>query len=156
MNSGNSNEMNLFRVFVLTIVVMLGGCQQSVKPGDNASATKTASAMTDDRLIQRHEERWAAVISVDFDKVYEYATPEYRALYSKTHLHNQYAAQIRRKAAHVANIRRDESDPTVAYVKTELTFQTLLPDGGNIYQDQILLDETWKFSDGEWWFVEPR
>lgn len=153
--SNTPSQKAFMRIILLLVALVLHGCgtdsNNVVSPGSEAK-----SQMTDERLIFRHGERWAAVIAADFDLVYEYATPEYRAIYSKTHLHNQYATQIKRKAATVANIRRDESDPSIAYVKTELTFQTLLPDGGNIYQDQVLLDETWRFSEGDWWFVEPR
>jgi len=150
-----NNLKSILTAFLIAAGLALVGCAGD-DAEDKAGQPAAESRMTDERLVERHGERWAAVIAADFDKVYEYATPEYRAIYSKTHLHNQYATQLKRKAATVANIRRDNVEPEIAYVKTELTFQTLLPDGGNIYQDQVLLDETWKYSAGDWWFVEPR
>lgn len=151
--------MNKRYLFALLLIpfVLFSAC--SKKDDAEVWKAKDYSSLSQEeheaRVRQRHQERWDAVIRVDFDRVYEYTTPEYRTIYSKTHLHNQYGAQIMRKSVRIISLKFDADDPTLVHIETGLTFATVTASGG-LYEDEILLRDKWRFSQGDWWYVEPR
>lgn len=151
------NKQQILMAAMLTVSVLLGcGAQDdNVKQSEQQKFEEISWKEHTAAITERHALRWGEVIKVNFDGVYEYATPEYRRLYSKTHLHNQYAAQIKRKKARVLSIEKDPNNQHTAVVKTALTFATVLPNG-ELYEDEIALSERWRFSEGQWWFVEPK
>lgn len=142
--------------FLLLVLSSLGlvACDKPEREVKAPVAITMSQEAKEQRLRERHAGRWNAVVAVDFDTVYEYATPEYRKIYSATHLHNQYAAQIERTSAKMRSVNYSP-DGNIAYVRTLLGFRTTLPNG-EIYEDAAGLDEQWRFIDGDWWFVEPR
>lgn len=143
-------------LLVALVALVLSSCGSKTQKETSVSAFADFTVEEhEEKLRARHAERWAAVIKVDFDEVYEYATPEYRGIYSKTHLHNQYGAQIRRKSARIVELKFDDADPKLAHIKTGLTFATVTP-SGSLYEDEVILNDKWRFSQGYWWFVEPR
>jgi hypothetical protein len=106
-------------------------------------------------LRERIHARWEAILALDFDRVYQFATPAYRRAHNLTHFQNQYAAQVHRKGIEIRDIRFDPEDPAAAKVGVLLTFES---SGavGPIFEGVSRVEETWVKQEGQWWHVEPR
>lgn len=140
----------LWRRFLAVLLLMptlLVGCQTF---GGAASSEAMESA-----LRERVESRWDAVLAVDFDKVYTFATPAYRKTYDLRHFHNQYAVQVQRTGAEVREIDFMDDTFTTAKVIVMLSFQTT-GFGSGVIDGVSRIEETWVRENGKWWFVEPR
>ncbi len=146
------------RVFIISLLtaVLLSGCTggamvspgESNDPGDDMGPAQ-------EQVRERVQARWDAIIAMDYDKVYTFATPTYRATYGLDHYRNQYAVQIIKESIELISITIPEDDPDTAFVRLNLTFvATSVPSGR--YEGQALVHETWVRRDGQWWFVEPR
>lgn len=109
----------------------------------------------EEALRARVEARWQAILALDFDKVYQFATPSYRATHSLEHFKNQYAAQIERKGVEIRQIGFDPEDPNTARVQVILRFATSGVHGP-VLELSNPIDETWVKEEGQWWYVEPR
>ncbi|ADE16697.1 hypothetical protein Nhal_3677 [Nitrosococcus halophilus Nc 4] len=109
----------------------------------------------EEALRARIHARWEAIQALDFERVYEFATPAYRRTHSLEHFQNQYAAQVRRKGIEIRDIRFDPDDPALAKVGLLLEFESsgVL---GPMIEGVSRVEETWMKVDGQWWYVEPR
>lgn len=135
---------NVF-IFSLLTVALLTGCATNGRKDAKVQA----------QVRERVEARWEAVISMNFDKVYTFATPAYRDTYDLNHYRNQYAGQIIRESIEMISVTIPEDDPDTAFVRLNLNFAaTSVPSGR--HEGQALVEETWVRRDGQWWFVEPR
>jgi uncharacterized protein YchJ len=116
------------------------------------------SAKIDDQAVirSRVQARWDALIKLDMEKVYGFATPAYRDTYDLVHLHNQYGAQVERTGIEIFDIKLQESDPDTADVRLNLYFNSggALP--GSISPGVSYEKETWVRRKGCWWYVETR
>ncbi len=128
----------------ICVTLLLAGCA--------AAGVKDSEAT---RLRERVEARWQAILALDFDHVYQFATPDYRATHSLEHFKNQYAAQVERKGIEVRSVEFDPEDPNLAKVLVILRFQT---SGvvGPAFEGTSRVTETWIKQQGQWWHVEPR
>lgn len=146
------------RVFIISLLaaVLLSGCAggamvspgESNDPGDDMGPAQ-------EQVRERVQARWDAIIAMDYDKVYTFATPAYRATYGLDHYRNQYAGQIIKESIELISITIPEDDPGTASVRLNLNFSaTSVPSGR--HQGQALVNETWVRRDRQWWFVEPR
>lgn len=110
----------------------------------------------EDAVRQRVQDRWAAIIANEWDQVYEFTTPAYRAAYSKKHFFNRYGGQITREAFEIQKIEFEDPEHTTAKVRGNLHFSTSGVGPEGIYRGTQLVDETWVKVDGQWWHVERR
>ena len=143
------------RIFVIGLLAaaLLSGCAgvSSEKSGDPGNGTQIA----EDQVRERVQARWDAIIRMDYDTVYTFATPAYRATYDLDHWRNQYYGQIIKESIELKSITIPEGDPDTAYVRLNLTFSASSVPSGR-HQGEALVNETWVRRDGQWWFVEPR
>lgn len=107
-------------------------------------------------IRSRVQARWDALIKLDMEKVYRFATPTYRKTYDLDHLNNQYAAQINRKSIQILAINIPKDDPDTAQVQLWLFFTSKGFSAGSIYQGESYEKETWVRRNGCWWYVEAR
>lgn len=128
-----------------------------------ASACSTAGGLApsaaespEQALRGRVEARWDAVLALDFDRVYEFATPAYRQAHDLTHFKNQYASQIERTRIEVYETAFDPENSEAAKVVVLLYFKAEGGAPGSYFEGMSRVVETWVRQDGQWWYVEPR
>ena len=88
----------------------------------------------------------------DFAAVYEYATPNYRRVFSKSMYLNTFGHDIRwvLTGVDILNYDAEAAVASVAVrVMSESTKQTTLASGAGLIPDTV--NERWFFIDGEWW-----
>jgi hypothetical protein len=122
---------------------------------ESPPATEEAMSEEERALRKRVHARWDAVLAMDFDRVYEFATPEYRKTYSKAHFFGQYGGQIKRNKIEILKVEFLDEARTEALVHIDIYYM-LVPDFGAPFEDTAFHKEAWVKVDGEWWRVEPR
>jgi len=98
-------------------------------------------------VIQRSQERWAAMIGNDFDLAWTYTQPGYRAIVQQRDYRKRFGGAGQWKAAKVIEARCEAEKCTV-YIS--LTTQVLVPPfTGNQVTGRI--EEVWVREDDQWW-----
>lgn len=114
--------------------------------------------VTEERLRERVEGRWDALVERDFLKAYEFMSPSYRKLYSAEHYTSGFGSVVSWRSAEVLKV---DIDGGSANTVVEVLYQLAIPEGagatlgseiGSISKD---FNEFWIWSQGEWWFVDP-
>lgn len=123
--------------------------QKSIKGMD-------APAVEEPRVRARVQARWDALIQMDMERVYSFATPSYRKANNLRHLNNQYAGQVKRDSIEIHSVRFEETTPPTAKVDRTLFFTIEGFQAGTQMQLDSFETETWVKVDDEWWYVEPR
>jgi hypothetical protein len=136
---------------MLCLSLALYGCsgEDATAP---AEAPGTLSKAQQEALRQRVEGRWHAMERGDFAAVYEYATPNYRRIFSKSMYLNKFGHDIRwvLTGVDILNYDAEAAVASVAVrVMSESTKQTTLASGVGLVPNTV--DEKWFFIDGEWW-----
>ncbi|MGH8548910.1 MAG: hypothetical protein ACRERU_09985 [Methylococcales bacterium] len=143
-------------------LVGAGGALLAIHPafffGDPGTCVTVPSGKIDDKAVirARVQARWDALIKLDMEKVYRFATPAYRDTYDLVHLNNQYGAQIERTRIDILEINIPQDDPDTADVRLNLYFIAAGVSGGSVYRGESYEKETWVRRIGCWWYVEPR
>jgi hypothetical protein len=144
---GNVHKLVTIWVGVLSLLALtLAGCS------DNAGPTVDEPDLT--RLEQRVRERWEAKIARDYDRVWEYSTPNYRESFPKSMfaLQFSYARDWELTSIEVVNYDGAAAVASVAVrvmsIPTKQTSAASIAIGAT--QDYIR--EQWLFIDGEWWY----
>ena len=103
-------------------------------------------------LVNRVEEKWRAMEQRDFDTVYEYTTPNYRKIFSKSMFLNKFGPGMRWELTGIDVLNYD-ADAAVASVgagvMTQSTINTSLASESGLVSDTV--NEQWFLIDGEWW-----
>lgn len=103
-------------------------------------------------LVSRVEGKWRAMERWDFAAVYEYTTPNYRSVFSKSMFLKKFGTDLRWQLTGV-DILNYDAEAAVASVAvrvmSESTKQTTLASGVGAILDTV--DEKWFFIDGVWW-----
>ncbi len=103
-------------------------------------------------LISRVEEKWRLMEKWDFAAVYEYMTPNYRKVFSKTMFLNKFSRGVRWELTGVDIINYDAGAAVASVavgVMSESTKQTSL--ASSIGPTPSTVKEHWFLIDGEWW-----
>ena len=98
-------------------------------------------------------ERWQTKIDRDFGKTWEYSTPNFREVFSKSlYVHKfSYMVEWRLTGVEVGNYDADAAVASVAArVMTKPTKQTSTASGA-IGAVPVTIREKWMLIDGEWW-----
>ena len=134
----------LFGGVLLMVLVLSGGC---------ASGPKWDDAQRN-ILEQRVRDRFQALVARDFEKVWEYSTPSYRAIFSKQLYVKKfsYALDLELTGVEVVNYDSDAAVASVVVrVMSKPTKQTSTA-SMLIGATPSSLGEKWVFSQGQWWF----
>jgi hypothetical protein len=134
----------LFGGVLLMVLVLSGGC---------ASGPKWDDAQRN-ILEQRVRDRFQALVARDFEKVWEYMTPSYRAIFSKQLYAKKfsYAVELQLTGVEVVNYDSDAAVASVVVrVMSKPTKQTSTA-SMLIGATPSSLGEKWVFSQGQWWF----
>jgi hypothetical protein len=122
---------------------------ESEEPAPREALTPEQAAL-DERLRERVQERWNAMIERDLIKAYEYETPAYRETHTPTDYARSFGALVAWHVATVKDVRYDA--PHEAVVK--LTLDVSFPVGGEEVRTTVPLDDHWVYLEDEWWRVD--
>ncbi len=126
-------------------LAMVSGCSRE--------ASQQGAEPDFERLEQRVRERWQAKIDRDFDRMWEYATPEYRKIFPK-HLYRQsfsYALDWELTSVEVIHYDADAAVASVAVRVMSIPTKQTSEASRLIGATPSELREQWIFIDGEWW-----
>lgn len=121
---------------MLMLALVVSGC----------ASMKLSTA--ENRLAERAEQRWQALIAGDFDQAYEYETPGYRSVYSMKAFQNRFGRHIRWQDVTIQSVSVSDD---VAEVQVMIAFKTLTPEG-RVIEGLQPVRERWQLVGGEWWF----
>lgn len=102
----------------------------------------------EERLTQRAQERWSALVAGDFERAYEYETPGYRQVYSLQTFKNRFGQNVRWQDA---KVRAVTLEGDVAEVRVLLSYKSLNLEG-RLIEGERPVWERWLLVDGEWWY----
>lgn len=131
----------------LWLAAWLTGCAAPV-PEDSESWRSSQR----ERLIERAEARWQALIANDFEKAYRFQSPGYRAVASVQQFRGSFGSAVAWRAAKAKNVEYDELTSARVFVALEYASSV----GGKEYLSVKMLPEQWLFGDGDWWYVSTR
>jgi hypothetical protein len=136
------------RLLLLTFIILGTACSDKTVDVDPMSSPQDKEA-----LVNRVTERWQAMEIKDFEKVYEFETPNYRGIFSKSlYVHNcSYAVEWELTGVDVVNYDARAAVASVAVrVMSEPTKQTSAASIA-LGAIPITLHEKWFFVNGQWW-----
>ena len=113
-----------------------------------ASCAVLAPKTPEQVVRERAEQRWAALVSGDFDKAWTYTQPGYRAMIKQRDYYRQFGGGGQWKAAQINDVTCEAERCTV---KLRLTTKVLVPP---FTGQEIIgaIDETWIRDEGQWWY----
>lgn len=135
------------RVTVLGTVLaltLLAGCAGAPRMTDVEQA----------RLLDRVEARWKALEQRDFGAAYEFTSPAYREVFSKSLYEKKFSYMVEWELTGVEYLTYD-ADAAVASVAARVMSKPVKHTSaasaalGAIPRKQV---EKWVFVDGQWWF----
>jgi hypothetical protein len=134
---------------LLMALAMLGvqsGC--SIDEGLERLSSEQEAA-----LLQRVTERWQAMEERDFARVYQYATPNYRSIFSKRMFLNNFGHSLQWELTGVEVVNYD-AQAAVASVEVRVMSAPTKPTSE---ASRVLgalpatIREKWLLIDGQWW-----
>lgn len=150
-----SNEDNMLRVmtspFRATAACLIAGllCLSMVgcSDPDELSAEQAAA------LEERVRARWQTIIDRDFEKTWEFATPNYRGIFPKHLYANNFSYGVKWELTGVDVLHYDGRAAVAsvaARVMTETTKPTSMASKA-LGPRPVTIREKWILIDGEWW-----
>lgn len=103
------------------------------------------------RLVQRAQQRWAALIDRDFAAAYEYATPSFREIYGAGDFALRYGRDVTWLGAEV--VRIEPRSPTSAAVHVRVDYQIVEKPTMRDLKMHSIVEEPWIRVNDDWWFV---
>lgn len=110
-------------------------------------------ASPEQRVTDRAEQRWAALIDGDFTGAYAFLSPGYRANITQRQYMGRFGGAVAWREATVAGVECDAQNACTAVIT--LRYLASVP-GGEEYEGRRDLSERWVRSDEEWWLLPSR
>ena len=131
-------------LLVLLFAVLPGGCADS----DQLSEQERAA------LEQRVRERWQTLVDRDFEKTWEYSTPAFRRIFSKSlYLGNfSYATEWELTGIEVLNYDARAAVASVAVRVTSKPIKQTSAASMALGAIPYTFREKWLNIDGQWWY----
>jgi hypothetical protein len=129
---------------VTLCLAVLAGCASAPKMTDAEQA----------RLLERVEARWRALEQRDFGTAYEFTSPAYREVFSKTLYEKKFSYMVEWELTGVEFLTYD-AEAAVASVAARVMSKPVKHTSaasaalGAVPTKQV---EKWVFVDGQWWF----
>ena len=142
----NIHKLVILWTGVLSLLALtLGGCS------DNAGPKVDEPDLT--RLEQRVRERWEAKIARDYDRVWEYSTPNYRRSFPKSMfaLQFSYARDWELTSIEVVNYDGAAAVASVAVRVMSEPVKHTSSASQAVGAIPHTLIERWIYDEGEWW-----
>lgn len=143
------SKLKAVLIVLVSMLVVGGGASYVINLQQQEQAREN---MSEERLRERVQERWEAIMAFDFFKVFEYSTPAYQAAFDVGHLSSQYGGQVKRTKVDVANVEFVEGSKTDAVVSISIYFMLKLQPGFES-EEVSVTRERWSVVDGQWYFL---
>jgi hypothetical protein len=107
-----------------------------------------------ERLRERAQQRWNALVARDFAKVYTFETPAFREAHTAAEHAREFGGRVRWHLAHIKDLGYHPPDEAEVVVSLEYSFPLPTDDWARTTAE---VREKWIFLDNEWWRKEtPR
>lgn len=105
-------------------------------------------------LEQRVRDRWQALEARDFDKAWEFNTPNYRARFPKQLYATKFSYAVKWELTEVEIVNYDGAAAVASVVVRVMSEPTKQTSSASVAIGAIptTLRERWLFTDGQWWF----
>lgn len=105
-------------------------------------------------LEQRVRERWQALAARDFEKAWEYTTPNYRAVIPKHLYVKKFSYASEWELTDVKSVTYDSRAAVASVVVRVMSKPTKQTSTASVLVGEIPknLRERWIFTEGDWWF----
>lgn len=116
--------------------------------GAIVSGCASLTATPEERVTQRAQARWTALVAGQFDKAYQYLSPAYKAAVPADRYRARFGGAASWQNAQVlaASCGPDKCD-------VKIRVRVKLATGGNLAIDTEV-QETWLLDDGQWWLFQ--
>jgi hypothetical protein len=106
-------------------------------------------------LVQRSTERWRALEVKDFGKAYEFETPNYRGIFSKSLFVNKFSYAVDWELTDVEVVNYDARAAVASVAVRVMSKPTKQTSEASIALGALPMNltEKWFFVDGEWWHI---
>ena len=137
--------------FLFAAMLLSSGCANLSSPDDVTRASPVWLETQKPRIAQRAEARWKALISGDLAAAYQFASPEYRSVFSLQQFRAKFGTAVVWNLARVKSVKYD--DTNVAQVLVQVEYQA--PVGLQSVKGVREMTENWLYStDSEWYISE--
>ena len=137
-------------IFLFAAMFLLG-CANLGAPDDVTRASPEWLETQKPRIAERAEARWKVLISGDLDAAYQFASPEYRSVFSLQQFRAKFGTAVVWNLARVKSVKYDDSN--VAQVLVQVEYQA--PVGLQSVKGVREMTENWLYSkDSEWYISE--
>jgi len=105
-------------------------------------------------LEQRVRDRWQALEHRDFEKAWEYNSPNYRAIFSKQLYEQKFSYAVEWELTGVEIVNYDGEAAVASVVARVMSKPTKQTSAASVAigATPIEMRERWIFTDGQWWF----
>ena len=131
------------------VLLLTAACSRDDAP----KAPETLGSEQEAALIQRVTERWHALEAKDFGKAYEFATPNYRGIFSKSLYVNKFSYAVNWELTEIDIVNYDARAAVASVavrVMSEPTKQTSVASRA-LGAIPITIREKWFSVNGQWW-----
>jgi hypothetical protein len=145
-------EINVFRplvaLLVLSLVVLGAACSDG---GDRLG--QELSPEEKNALVKRATQRWRVLEVKDFNKAYEFETPNYRGIFSKSLYVNKFSYAVDWELTDVDVVNYDARAAVASVAVRVMSKPTKQTSEASIALGALPMNltEKWFFVDGEWW-----
>ena len=116
-----------------------------------ASVTKD-SETSSEALVDRAQDRWAALLANDYEKAFSYYSPGYRS--TRTAINFAVAIKARRVQWQSAEYREHNCLENSCTFQFEVGYKVSKPVPGlDAYEYTSRVEEKWVKTEGQWWYV---
>lgn len=133
------------RLLLLCLILGLAGCAASQKAGEPAA----------DKVVQRAEARWEALLSNDLETAYTFYSPGYRSTVSLVDFGVAYSQRAVRYTSANYISHSCESQRCLVKIEAGWAVMNAVP-GVDTFESKSTVEETWIFTEGQWWFLPKK
>ena len=139
----------------------LGGCFRMILLGSvmlsgvGCSSPEELTPEQASALVQRVEDRWQTIINRDFGATWEFASPNYRRVFSKRMYLGNFSYGLDWELTGIEVLNYDGRAAVASVVARVMTKSTKPTSAASkaLGSRPISIRERWMFIDGEWWHI---
>ena len=119
------------------------------------SACASTGSVKENPVEDRAQQRWDALLSLDFDTAYSLSSPGYRSANSRVDF--EISQRTRKVAILAAKVDGSECSAEACTVNATVQYRVGSPvPGVSKWESSSKLQERWVKTDGKWWYVPDK